>query len=133
MTQTQLHTAQIVGETPAWVAKIYSSFDSLDVEAVLAHFSDDCRVRFGNGEPTVGHEEFLAGATAFLQSVRGMSHRFREVWQCGDSAVLVADVDYIRHNGSRLCLPAVTMLHRRADGLIDDMQVVLDLAPLFAV
>ncbi|MEV4452588.1 MULTISPECIES: nuclear transport factor 2 family protein [Streptomyces] len=133
MNQTELHTAQIADETPAWVAELYSCFDTLNVEAVLAHFSDDCRIRFGNGEPTVGHEEFLAGAGAFLQSVRGMCHRFRQVWQSGDQTVLVADVEYVRHNGSMLSLPAVTLLHRRPDGLIDDMQVVLDVTPLFTV
>ncbi|MFK4271524.1 nuclear transport factor 2 family protein [Streptomyces milbemycinicus] len=133
MPQTQPHTAQIVGETPAWMAELYSSFDTLDLDAVLAHFSDDCRIRFGNGEPTVGHDGFLAGAGAFLQSVRGICHRFRQVWQCGDQAVLVADVDYSCHNGSALSLPAVTLLHRRPDGLIDDMQVVLDVTPLFTV
>ncbi|MER7789682.1 nuclear transport factor 2 family protein [Streptomyces sp. NPDC097640] len=132
MPQTELHTAQIVGETPAWMAELYSCFDTLNVEAVLTYFSPDCRIRFGNGEPTVGHDEFLVGAGAFLQSVRGMCHRFRQVWQCGESAVLVADVGYTLHNGNTLSLPAITVLHRRSDGLIDDMQVVLDVAPLFA-
>ncbi|MEV7395212.1 nuclear transport factor 2 family protein [Streptomyces sp. NPDC091215] len=131
MPQTQLHTAQIVGEVPAWVSELYSRMDSLNSEAVLVHFSDDCRIRFGNGEPMVGHEAFLAGTGAFQQAVRGMRHRFRQVWQCGDSAVLVADVDYVRHDDRTVTLPAITVLHRRPDGLIDDMQVVIDLTPVF--
>ncbi|MFJ3802562.1 nuclear transport factor 2 family protein [Streptomyces sp. NPDC090088] len=131
MTQPHSRTAQIVGEVPVWVAELYSSMDSLNSEAVLAHLSDDCRIRFGNGEPMVGHEEFLAGTGAFQQAVRGMRHHFNQVWQCGDSAVLVTDVDYIRHDDSVVTLPAITVLHRQPDGLVDDMQVVIDLTPVF--
>ncbi|MGW1028279.1 nuclear transport factor 2 family protein [Streptomyces sp. NPDC002577] len=132
MTETQLHTARNTGETPTWVSELYACFDGLDMEAILARFSEDARIRFGNAEPTVGLDEYRATFDAFLGTIRGTAHRFTQVWECGESAVLVAEVEYTCHNGKVMCLPAATVVHRRSDGLIDDMQVFADVTPLFA-
>ncbi|WP_262699553.1 MULTISPECIES: nuclear transport factor 2 family protein [Streptomyces] len=132
MTDTRLHTAQNTGETPSWVSELYACFDRMDLEAMLAHFSEDARIRFGNAEPTVGLNAFRATSDAFLGTIAGTAHRFTQVWECGESAMLLAEVEYTCRNGKVLCLPAATALHRRPDGLIDDMQVFVDVSPLFA-
>ncbi|ADI04643.1 hypothetical protein SBI_01522 [Streptomyces bingchenggensis BCW-1] len=117
-------------EIPTWVTELYTCFDAMDVDAAVARFSADARVRFGSGKETIGHAEYRAAAAPFLEMISRVSHRFRQVWECGDSAVLVADVDYTLRDGRTMCLPAVTLLRRRADGIIKDMQVYLDIMPM---
>ncbi|MFJ8027748.1 nuclear transport factor 2 family protein [Streptomyces sp. NPDC096311] len=132
MNDTQLHTARPSNEVPAWVTELYACFDKLDLDALLTHFSEDARIRFGNAEPTVGKDAFRATSGAFLGTIRCTIHRFIQVWEHDESAVLIADVTYDCHNGRTMSLPAATVLHRRTDGLIDDMQVFVDVTPLFA-
>ncbi|MCZ0984800.1 nuclear transport factor 2 family protein [Streptomyces diastatochromogenes] len=128
---TPPHTARHTDEPPGWVTDLYACFDSLDMEAILARFSEDARIRFGNAEPTVDLDAYRATFDAFLGTIRGTAHRFTQVWECGDSAVLLAEVEYSCQNGTVTCLPAATKLHRRPDGLIDEMQVFADVTPLF--
>jgi len=67
----------------------------------------------------------------YFGSIGGLSHDFREVWESEDSALLVCDVHYTRRDGSVVCLPGVTFIHRRPDG-IDDIQVFMDMTPVMA-
>ncbi|MFE4756755.1 nuclear transport factor 2 family protein [Streptomyces mirabilis] len=132
MTETQSRTVQKTGEAPGWVTELYACFDRMDQEAMLAHFSDDARIRFGNSEPTVGPEEIRVRFAATADTIRRTAHTFTQVWESNGWAMLLADVEYTCHNEKVMSLPAATVLHRRADGLIDDMQVFVDVTPLFA-
>ena len=124
-------TARITSELPAWAAGMYAAMDAGDIGGVLAHMTEDVRMRFGNAEPVAGRDAVRAASLQFFGSIGGLSHDFREVWESEDSALLVCDVHYTRRDGSVVCLPGVTFIHRRPDG-IDDIQVFMDMTPVMA-
>jgi hypothetical protein len=119
----------ITAGAPPWVSDLYAPVDALSIDGFLEHLTDDVSFRFGNAEPSVGHEAVSEGLTQFYGLIKGMKHNFLEVWENGDNAVLVLDVDYTRLGGDLVRIPAVTLVHRR-DGLVDNMQIFIDVAPL---
>ena len=122
----------VTSELPTWAAGLYAAMDAGDIDRVLAHFSEDVRMRFGNAEPIVGRDAVRAASAQFFGSIRSMSHDFRQVWESGDSAVLICDVDYTRRDGAVVRLPGATLIHHRPDGVIDDIQVFMDMTPAVA-
>lgn len=130
MADTQVSNTVTAG-APKWVADLYAPVDALSIDGFLAHLTDDVSFRFGNAEPAIGHEPIRAGLTQLYSQLTGMKHHFLEVWENGDNAVLVLDVDYMRKAGDVVRVPAVTLVHRRED-LVDKMQIVIDLAPLMS-
>jgi ketosteroid isomerase-like protein len=124
-------SVQASSKLPAWAAGLYAAMDARDIDGVLDNFSEDARMCSGNAEPIVGHDAIRAASTQFFGSINGMSHEFYEVWECGDSALMTCDVDYTRSDGTVVRLPAATFIHHRADGLIDDIRVFMDMAPVF--
>ncbi|WP_433171475.1 nuclear transport factor 2 family protein [Actinoallomurus sp. CA-150999] len=126
MTQRNI---QIRTELPSWAAGLYAAMDAGDIDGVIAHFSEDVRMRYGNAETVVGHEAVRAASMQFFGAISGMSHDFHDVWESGDAAMLICDVNYTRSDGSVVCLPAATFIHHRSDGIIDDIQVFMDMAP----
>ncbi|WP_262699546.1 MULTISPECIES: nuclear transport factor 2 family protein [Streptomyces] len=108
--------------------ELYTAIDAREVEGILAHFADGFRYRSGNAEPIVGRAAFLTRSAAHSALITGMSHYFRQVWERGDSAVVVADVDYTCANGAVVRVPAATVIHRRSDGLIDDIHIITDIS-----
>jgi ketosteroid isomerase-like protein len=118
----------IAGAIPAWVTDTYRSVDHLDVDGFAAHLTDDVEFRFGNAPATTGKDAVREGLTQFFGAIAGMKHNFREVWEAGDDAVLVIDVDYTRLDGDVVTVPVVTSVHRR-DGLTDSMQIFIDVSP----
>jgi ketosteroid isomerase-like protein len=123
-------TVRIASEAPTWVVELYKAVDSHHLEGILALCAEDFRYRSGNAEPIVGHDALRARSGAHFESIRGMSHQIRQVWESGDSAAVVADVDYTCRSGAQVRLPAITLIHRRVDGLIDEMQIIMDISPV---
>jgi ketosteroid isomerase-like protein len=122
-------TVQVGTEVPAWAANLYAAIDANDVDGIVANFSEDVQVCFGNSQPVIGRETFRSLAGEPPGGIRGMSHTFRHVWESGDSALLVADVDYTRRDGEVVRVPCATLIHRQPDGLVKHMQVFVDMTP----
>jgi ketosteroid isomerase-like protein len=115
-------------QTPAWVIETYTPVDNLDVEGFASHLTEDVAFRFGNAPGTKGKDAVREGLTQFFGAISGMKHHFREVWESGDDAVLMLDVDYTRLDGDVVTIPCVTRIHR-SEGLADSMQLYLDVTP----
>lgn len=130
MTHTWSGVARINDTVPDWAAALYAAFDALDASDVATHFADDVRFRVGNGEQITGRDGYLAAAAHFGAVLTGMRHHFRQVWECGSWTLFVANVDYTRLDGSVVRLPATSIAHRNADGLVDDMQIFVDMTPV---
>lgn len=117
-------------ELPGWAASFYTAVDSFDLDGMIAHFTDDVRVRFGNGDVLVGHDAFKAQVLGLGEFIGGMKHSFSQAWEAQNDAVLVCNVDYTKHDGRIVSLPAVITFHL-TDGLIDDMRILIDMTPVF--
>lgn len=124
--------APIRPDVPEWLVAYYTAVDSLDLDAVLALHTDDTTVTFGNNPTAVGKEQ-MAGAIGGLFSIlRGMRHTFVRTWETdgGTVGVLDARVTYLLVNGASVTVPTASLLTRR-DGLISDLRINIDMAPVF--
>ncbi|MFE4755029.1 nuclear transport factor 2 family protein [Streptomyces mirabilis] len=109
---------------------LYAAVDARDVDGLVARFAEGIRYRSGNAEPVVGRAALLAASSAHTELIPGIVHHFRQVWEKGAWAVVLADVDYTCANGAVVRVPAATVIHRRPDGLIDDIRIIADLSPV---
>jgi ketosteroid isomerase-like protein len=115
-----------------WLDDLYEKIDAKDLDAFLAALSDDVVVVFGNNPPAVGKEQVGAAIGGFFGTIASMSHNFRNVFVDGDTTLLEADIDYGRLDGPTVTVPCMSLLHRDADGLVDQLRIFIDVAPVFA-
>jgi len=114
-----------------WLDDYYRDADSMDMERMLAHHTDDAVVHFANNPPAVGKEEIAAAIGGLWSAISGMSHTKKNVWDVGDgTTVLEATVEYTTHGGTGVPLPVTSILHRAGDK-IDSLRIYIDMAPLF--
>ncbi|MFJ8025762.1 nuclear transport factor 2 family protein [Streptomyces sp. NPDC096311] len=123
-------TAQSTDMPPAWITELYAPMETLDVEGLISNLSEDVILRLGNAEPISGHDAVRAASSNLFSTIRGMTHTFLSVWHCGEDTMLVGEAAYNMLDGSTVRLPCATLVHRRADGLVDNMQTFIDMAPV---
>ena len=117
--------------TPDWLREHYARVDANDFAYVLARFSEDVEVRFGNRPVAVGKQavrELLAGVHRSFESSR---HRFANVWQQGDTTLIQFEVTYTLRDGATVRMGTFTVLVREG-GMITAMRVYIDEGPLRA-
>ncbi len=120
------------GET--LVRQFFSAVDAGDMPGFLSTMTADVHFRFGNAEPTVGHEGVGESIAFLAPAVKSLSHDLLQVWtvDAPEPAVICQiDVTYQRHDGSAITLPAVDVFRLR-DGLVADCRIYMDTAPVFA-
>jgi ketosteroid isomerase-like protein len=113
-----------------WYEEFYAAMDAKDIEAVGRMCTADTRVQFANHEPVAGREAVRDVMLQFWGTIERMQHRFTNVFEAGDQALLEADVTYTRLDGSSVVIKAGTVIRRR-DGLVADQHIYVDLTPLF--
>jgi len=112
---------------------LFADIDSMDPDAFAAHLADDVRFVFGNGEPVVGRPAVRDTWASFCDAIAGVSHELIEQWDEGPATIVESTVTYTRQDASTISLPVVTIYRTvRADGLIEDYRIFMDVAPLFA-
>jgi ketosteroid isomerase-like protein len=83
----------------------------------------------------VGSAAIAETAAAMANVVASMSHKMLAVWTTNqpDPAVICEmDVTYLRHDGSALTLPCVSVFRLR-DGRVADYRIYMDINPVFAM
>jgi ketosteroid isomerase-like protein len=113
-----------------WVKQYFADVDSMDVDALLNHLTDDVVVDWGNADPFVGKQAVAEAIGGFYQAIDGMQHEFLSVQDQGSEAIVEANVNYTRKDGRRVVVRAATFFHRQGD-LVDHLRVYLDTAPVF--
>lgn len=113
-----------------WYEDFYAGVDAMDAARVARMCTADTTVTFANHPPAVGVKAVTAALQQLWSTLNGMQHRFVDVIEDGDRAVLEAIVDYTLPDGRTVSIPAATAILRR-DGLIASQRVYIDLAPLF--
>lgn len=116
-----------------WTTDFYRCVDSAD-PGVAAYFAPDVRTQVGNHPPGLGLAAMFDGPIGRnVAAVRGSTHEFTNIWDVDvDTAVLESWVTYHRRDGLDVKVPAVTVLHRNSNRLIDDLRLYIDTTPLFA-
>jgi ketosteroid isomerase-like protein len=114
-----------------WLRDYYDDVDNMRLEAFVDRHTDDVVVRFGNNPPAVGKDEVRQAIGYFWTLIGGLRHDFLHVYAEGDTTIVESDIEYTRTDGGHVTVPCTSVLHR-ANGLVDELRVYLDLAPVFA-
>lgn len=113
------------------ISRYYAAVDAMDVEKFAALHTEDTRLRFGNAETIVGRDAAVQGIVDFWGAIKGLHHNFVQTWDEGDVEIVEALVDYTRHDGKVVTVPATSILRKRGD-LVQDLRIYIDIAPVFA-
>ena len=114
-----------------WTRDYFDDVDNMRLDAYIARHSDDVVVRFGNNPPAHGKAEVAGNIGHFWSMINGLRHTFVNSWEVDGTAIVEADIDYVRKDGATVNVPCTTILHR-SDQLVDHVRVYIDLAPVFA-
>jgi ketosteroid isomerase-like protein len=115
--------------TKNWYEEFYAALDAKDISVVDRLCTPDTRVQFANHEPCEGRAAVREVMLHFWSTIERMQHRFTNVFEVDDQALLEADVTYTRLDGSSVVIKAGTVIRHR-DGLVADQHIYVDLTPL---
>lgn len=116
---------------PQWLRDYFTDVDAMDLEAYIAHHTDDVVVTFGNNPSAEGKEQVRGAIGNFWETIQGLDHRFVDVFEDGDSTVLEEVVTYTRNDGAVVDVPGASLFHRTG-GKVDRLSIYIDLAPVYA-
>ncbi len=109
------------GDT-GWMYEFFRSADSLDVQRLAAHMTDDVRLTFGN-YPTVTGKPAFKGAIGegVYRRIKAMSHSLTGAWSLHGGKVGIAEsiTIYTRLDGSLYPIKSCTVFRRRGDKIYD--------------
>jgi hypothetical protein len=115
-----------------WWDEYYRDVDGGQIERFSKWYAEDIVSRFGNMPVTRSKQELIASLTQFFQNFSGLSHVWNPIVCNGEMAVGEGVCTYALRDGRKISIPVVTVIERRADGLIHRSSVYFDAAPLFA-
>jgi ketosteroid isomerase-like protein len=114
------------------VRELFATTDAKDIAANATHVTDDVELRFGNNDPVVGKDAYIAMSEEFYASLASLRHEIHSLWTVDDDFVITEmTVHYERLDGQRLSLPCANIFRLR-DGLIADYRIFMDINPVFS-
>lgn len=114
------------------IRELFATTDRKDVEANAAHLTEDVELRFGNNEPVIGKDAYVAMSRDFFASLKSLRHEIHSLWAVDGNVVITEmTVHYERLDGQRLSLPCANIFRLR-DGLVADYRIFMDVNPVFA-
>ncbi|MGH2873142.1 MAG: nuclear transport factor 2 family protein [Solirubrobacteraceae bacterium] len=118
-------------DVPGWLSELYSLVDAAALDDYLERFySDDAELRFGSA-PAVRGRAAVREALGAGHDRHAMEHTFVNVWTVDDTTICEFRVRYTMRADARVVeLPSLAILRRQPDGLLDQLRVYIDPAPL---
>jgi hypothetical protein len=115
---------------PAWIYEFFRSADSLNMDRLAAHFTPDVKLTFGNYPTSTGLEALKGAIGSLWARITGMSHSVHAAWSLhgGRAGVSECSVAYTRPDNSLFVAKVATFFRRNADGKIDDLRIIIDMA-----
>lgn len=113
------------------INNLFSAIDRMDADGFSAFLTQNASFRFANAPAVIGRDNITDAVSGFFKQVKGLHHRFLEVWERDNIVICEGEVTYTRHNGSELTAPFVDIL-RMESGLIADYRIYMDTSILFA-
>ena len=115
----------------AWLFEFFRSADSLDMDQLTAHLTDDVKLTFAN-YPTVHGKQALAAVIGEVwKKIKGMSHSLTGAWSMHGGQVGIAEsiVMYTRPDSSMYVVKVCSVLRRRG-GKVYDLRIHADTTQL---
>jgi hypothetical protein len=102
------------------VTQLLEAIDKLDLDAVMALASPDCRLMTVDGRRAEGAAQMRQLLGAFLSSLRSTSHRVTAEWHVDDVWIGEVEASYELRDWLQMTgLPRVFVLRDGPDGLLD--------------
>ncbi|HLW24297.1 MAG TPA: AtaL-like protein [Steroidobacteraceae bacterium] len=104
-----------------WIYEFFRSADSLDLDRLSAHMTQDVRLTFANYPTSQGIEAFRGAIGQLWSRIKGMSHSLSGAWSLHDGRLGIAEagVMYTRLDDSLYVCKICTVLRRRGDKVAD--------------
>ena len=104
-----------------------------DFDTAMRYYTDDTRVRFGNGPFVVGRDAVRDELVAKHSTFRSLTHEFHEIWDVGRGLlVLEADISFTRHDGTVVRTRAAGFFRHRGRRWTQQLHFG-DTSPVFTV
>lgn len=113
-----------------WVKQYFDDVDAMDMDAFLAHHTDDAVVEFANNPPAKGWDEIRGAIGGLWGAIGGLRHDRRNLWSVHGGAVQEAVCTYTTKGGTEVPIAVTSILHRDGDK-VDNLRIYIDMAPLF--
>ncbi len=114
-----------------WIQDFHDHVEAKRLDQVLESFSPDVEVAVGNNPVMRGRAAAKDGLGGLFQAIAGMKHHYVHVATSGSRTFLEMKVDYQRHDGKTVTVPAVTVIERSGSA-IRSLHIYLDIGPVFA-
>ncbi len=114
------------------VKQVFGDIDLMEPDRFVRHLDPDVVFRFGNNPAAIGRAAVREAVTGFFTTIAGMRHDVLALHEDGEVVTVRADVTYTRTDGGIVTVPNADILTFGRDGLVQDWQIFIDLAPVFA-
>lgn len=119
-------------KTLDWLGHYYALVDAERMDESAVFFAEDARLRFANNEAIVGREGIDATLRALVDSLDGIRHDIKNVWEEEEGVVIYeVDVTYTRKDGGVVTCPGVVVCVVE-DELFREQRIYVDITPVFA-
>lgn len=119
-------------QAQALVAEIQAADAAMNTDRFLALLAPDVTLRIGSQPELHGQNAVRQAIDSLFGMMARIQHTTRNLWLEGDRVLLEAQVEFQTKAGKVVTLPYFNALRLRADGLVADYRIHIDLAPLFA-
>ncbi len=104
-----------------WLYEFFRSADSLDLDRLSAHMTEDVRLTFANYPATEGKPAFRQAIGDLWSRIKGMSHSISGAWSLHGGRVGIGEliVMYTRRDDTLYTIKCATVLRRRGDKICD--------------
>jgi ketosteroid isomerase-like protein len=116
----------------AVIMDVFATMDVGDVDAMVAHMTDDVSTQFGNQPEVSGKTAFRELFKQVGQAISGLHHEVLELWHAVedfDIWVVRLNVSYRLLNGSTVTLPCCNVFRMRGDRICE-YRVYVDIGPV---
>ncbi len=117
--------------TEDFVINYFKDVDTMSPDKVTQYYGTESFFKFGNSEAVRGPKAIGKVLQKFYGVIKSMAHHKKGIWLGKDSAVFEADVTFLKNDGGKITIPAVSII-RFKKGLVNDFRMVMDAAPLFS-
>ena len=114
-----------------WFADLYASIDAMNLDEFAAGLTEDAEVIVGNNPPMSGRQAAKEGIGGFFSTIAGLKHNITNVVEGHGMTVMEARIDYLRKDGNKVTVPAVTILERSGDR-VKSLRIYVDVTPVYA-
>ncbi len=113
------------------INSLFKVIDEMDCEKFVAFLCENGEFKFGNASSVKGRAEIQKAVSQFFNSIHGLQHKIKQVWNVDNAVIVNGEVTYTRKNKTKLTVPFMNLLELN-NGLIQNYQIFIDINKLYS-